>query len=261
MLKSRLLIVFVTLVLFDALIPMQVYAQNPSRMDCLIVSFHRTRLKETRVFYWVIPNPSKDCKSAFPLSLITDEKYDDKYYYVSKDFTDSAFLRRINYPSGEGIPMFNGSMFADINGISIEDYNYIKQPVLKTFISLVNNHKKEIQRVSKTWSEHHFHDEVEDLSRKPETIIIYITPVSGIFEKGWKWCISSSNSDDDWFKYESNYACYSYRPVGEFLYDDSFWKTNNAQIIKYLDFSFFHFWEYSTQNFHNSDNLGLSIIE
>lgn len=246
-------LIFYLILLGTFIIPCSFFAQVShyalETEDYVVISFNRTRNNETRVFYWVLKCKEIGNKKLYPVSLLLN----DGYNIGIPAKIDSALLKRINYPAQEKLPLFNGDFLNDADGFEEKDGELANSLATRKFVMLVKKHRKEIQRISKQWEDKTVGIGIEDLSRKNEEIIVYATPVSGKFEKGWKYSLSEAP--------DYVYSNYAYRPTEDINYNDNFWETDQGLQIKYSDFSYMKFWENSVKNSSSGDNLGFSVYE
>lgn len=208
----------------------------------LIVSFERKRNKEVFIYHWLLMEDEQMAPLFLPFG-------DGEYRDITA--VDSVFLAKIQYPFREAIPVFPGNCLNDLNGEFAEELSSAPcaEPV-RSLLSQVQKNKRKVQVIKKKWADKSYGKGIEDLSRHDELITVYLTPVIGSFQKGWKYEVEGQ---------ELLYSCYSYRPISIISYDSEFWGSPLAKRVMYLDFSFMEFARYTPRGVSSGDNINMAV--
>ena len=234
-----------------------ILAQEPEEEYC-ILTCHRIRKGETRVFYWAILNSDIDDLRGYPMHICQGLW---PCSHRNKTEVSQSHLKTLKYPLNEDIPIFDGGYIGeqgdDLNGLHISnmlavDETYSQE--IYMFLTIVEENKREVQRVTKKWRDKKYGKwGYEDRSRQDETIIFYLTPIKGRLQRGWK----IYHGDD---LVGPSYSVYAYCPTTEISYNEDFWQTDKSTRILQGDFSYLKFWEFSGRNYDWHDNLGVHLL-
>ena len=252
--KNKILILLLLFVFSECI--MHASSMNQNRGRYVIISFER-KIRGTRespqMYFWIMPindSLSVEDNRIYPL---TYSFFDTKM--VEADSCSQHLLSTINYPDSSGFPLFNTDFGNEASGSSqdvIEDFaaNHYDETWASLWNIMKRDHKV-IQIISKKWK-NGINKNVENLSRKEETIIVSATAVCGQFIKGWRFGRDSSLL----------YSCVSQHPVGCIDSYEDFWKTPLSKDIRYIDFSYLEFWKYHLLPYISSaETVHLSIME
>ncbi|BDD06797.1 hypothetical protein [Aureibacter tunicatorum] len=135
----------------------------------------------------------------------------DIYPLYIEEPTDYNLNRCIN---GDTVTVFSAAgefMFSD---------EYKTQ--LNELITIIDSRKIKVQKTTLKWAKG---------IRGKEKVSVYITPISGIFCH----CLQIHKN------YKVEFKGLVYMPVSSFSFDDKFWNTKSAKIVKYADYSLVEF--------------------
>ena len=232
--KNSLVFLFAIAVLFLDLVP--IAAQE----HCIIVTFEESWKGDAKgqvEYHFLL----REQNQLLPLFL----PWRDSFCLDASELEES-FLSKIRYPQDETIPIFPGGCFNDANGFFSSELKSISRlHAAGVLISMIHKYGKEVQMIKKKWKKRSYEKGFENKVRFDETIIVYITPVYGVFEKGWKYELSGD-------RYE--YGCYSYTPVAIISYDAHFWETEEGTHCDNLDYSMFDYSKYMSREISSSEN-------
>lgn len=170
---------------------------------------------------------------------------------VDVETLDTVLLKRIHYPLEERIPVFPGDCLNDMNGGFAEDLTSSSCPEsVRGFLSVVHQNWQRVQVIKKQWRTDRDKKRRSLLLYCDETITVYLTPVIGHFEKGWKY----EYLDD------LEYACYSYTPVSNISYNTSLIGSIWGNFIRQLDFSCVDFSRFTPRNVSSKDNIQSGVV-
>ena len=170
---------------------------------------------------------------------------------VDVETLDTVLLNRIHYPSEESVPVFPGDCLNDMNGGFAEDLTSSSCPEsVQRLLSVVHQKWQRVQVIKKQRGLGRTRKGYSHFSRYDETISVYLTPVIGQFEKGWKY---------EFFGV-LEYACYSYTPISEISYNSAFMGSSNWNRIIQLDFSCVDYSRFTPRNVSSEDNLQCGVV-
>ncbi|MDR2840786.1 MAG: hypothetical protein LBV75_05925 [Paludibacter sp.] len=109
---------------------------------------------------------------------------------------------------------------------------YINQ--IDTFLLIIKKHRQKIQTTTLKW----YKDDV----RKKERIDIYAIPISGIFCT----CLQGHYFGGSKINLLGGQV---YLPLSDFKYNESFWKSKEWEIVKYVDYSIVNFASFTPWGF------------
>lgn len=166
-------------------------------------------------YYWITSQDSIARKKAFDVFPLYTEEY-------SKDILDRCKTSNL-------IDIFAASTATDFNF----DDNYKLE--VKSLLSLININKIKIQNFRKRWPQNG--DEV--------SINVYATPIIGKFCNCWQ---SHGSMPYD-------FKGIIYLPLMSFSYDNFFWNSKNAEVVKYVDYSYVEYSSHYPSNMHGNSNI------
>lgn len=219
--RSKLLIV-----LFFTASSIECLAQEVEPQSLWIISFERKVGREDMgVYYWYTRVLSDRCV-LYPLSLPLE------YYERTAG-------------------RFPADCLSDCNGYPFSEQQqfYPDSSAIKTLFGVISKQKCLIQTITHKWRDKKTGRGIEDLSRKKETINVYATPVTGIFETG-KRILTSVNGN--------TITCPSLCPISRVQFDLSLRKEKT--LISYYNFSYIEFSVMSSPT-SSASNIDMAIAK
>lgn len=174
------------------------------------------------------------------------------YYWFTRELSDICVLCPVSLPVEDIIRPFGefpADCLSDVNGYPLSEQvaSFSDSSAVYSFLKTVSKHKFLIQKNTHKWKDTRTGHGVEDLSRKKEKIIIYATPVVGVFEIGKRVLLSEDG--------ELIETC-SLAPVSDISYDSSLWEKQS--VIRYYNFSYIEFTSFSFP-ISTADNSHIAI--
>lgn len=97
---------------------------------------------------------------------------------------------------------------------------------IDSFIKIINKNRKKIQTITLEW--------YKDKTRRKEKIDVYAIPISGVF------CTCFQEYYRGIYK-QDEFSGQIYVPFSDFKYNESFWNSQEWNIVKYADYSTVNF--------------------
>lgn len=202
------------------------HAQQRLPQNYIVITFEQTiDNNKAECFYWVVPDSTVGSVRQLPCSLIMYPLYLD----------DSSGYNRDRCLCGDTISYLNYS--------SNDGYDQI----IASFLSLVKENRKLLQEISVKWRSHLSNKiRVEDMCFEQKKVLVYATPVSGVFAD----CIQIySMSGAETFKQKV------YVPVENIKSNSNWWKERYSELLQKANFQFFDYTKGTPESFLDARDI------
>ncbi|ATL45726.1 hypothetical protein COR50_00325 [Chitinophaga caeni] len=203
------------LLLFSQSIKAQSNTDSTNKYVIFTFEIKHKGSKINEYYYWMARQDSIPKKKAFEVFPLYTEEY-------SRDLLNKC-------KTGSSIDIFAATTATNFNF----DDNYKLE--VKNLIFLINIKKEKIQSFKKRWVQND--DEVN--------VNVYATPIIGKFCD----CLEIHGSMPYDFK------GLVYLPVAAFSYDNTFWNSKDANIVRYVDYSYVEYSSHYPSNMHGNTNI------
>ncbi len=179
----------------------------------IIVTFESKRSidREFQNYFWIAPIDSIKDRNfyLYPLHLVVGE--------YSKDNLDNCI-------KGDTIDIFNSTNITRLNFDDMYEAN------VETLLELVIKNRVKVQTINVSW----------ELNKKAKNKInIYITPILGDFCRCFHY--GRNFYDGKWI---DGFKSLIYLPMSNFSYNQSFWETQIATIVKFANYNHIDYTSY-----------------
>ncbi|MCX2576372.1 hypothetical protein [Pedobacter sandarakinus] len=215
MIIKKIQLIAITLLLICQILKAE---SNKDVLEKYVVFTFEVAHKNTKVkefYYWITPQDSVAKRNAFEVFPLFTEEY-------SKDILERC-------KTGGMVDIFTASTATNFDF----DDNYKLQ--VKNLLSIISINKIKVQDFKKRWFQNG--DEV--------VISVYVSPINGSLCS----CLQSHG------KATYGFRGVVYLPLMSFSYDEIFWNSKNATIVKNVDYSYVEYSSYFPLSMHDNSNI------
>ena len=181
--------------------------------EYIVISFEKIIKGDSNsIFHWIIPLDSIMNQKHFPITLLLKPLYLDD----SSEFNIKRCLQ------GDTINYLNGSEKASLAYVQF----------VRNIESVIKKNRKVIQKIKLKWKYPSTTLTVEDQYISNVTIYVYATPLKGFFKE----CVQQHYNGSE---LELNQRVFL--PVKDIIYNEAFWETKVADLIKNTNYAYVNF--------------------